>query len=344
MNTIGGAVNHYVPDVALTNPLINKQTKIAVLCGGLSNEREVSLRSGSNCFAALQRLGYENVEMIDVSTDLPQVLLERQIKIAVLALHGKFGEDGSVQGMLEMLRIPYTGSGVLASALAMNKEFTKQVLKSHDIPYPYSVVVRAEDLQNYPQLEDKLPAVPAFVKPLSEGSSVGVEKIEDAQEIRSALEKLIAAYGGAIIESMISGPEITVGVLEEKEVRNGAQSSRYIALPILELRPKSKAGFYDYEAKYTKGLTDFVLPAELDLQTTRLAQEIAIKTFKALGCSGYGRVDMLVSTAGQPFVLEVNTLPGMTDTSDLPAMCLEFGISYDALVERILMSAGLDKS
>ena len=342
MNSIGGAVNHYVPSTITQNPLVTKHTIIAVLCGGLSNEREVSLRSGSNCYAALLRLGYQNVELIDVSVDLPQVLLDRKIKLAVLALHGKFGEDGAVQGLLEMLRIPYTGSGVLASALAMNKEFTKQVLKSHDLPFPYSVVVRAEDMKNYASLEAKLPLVPAFVKPLSEGSSVGVEKIEDAQAIRPALEKLIATYGGAIIESMVSGPEITVGVLENKSVSDGI--STFIALPILELRPKSKAGFYDYEAKYTKGLTDFVLPAELDAATTKLAQELAVRTFKALGCSGYGRVDMMVSTTGQPFVLEVNTLPGMTDTSDLPAMCQEVGISYDELVERILMSVGLDKS
>ncbi|HEY9775997.1 MAG TPA: D-alanine--D-alanine ligase [Planktothrix sp.] len=318
---------------------IDKKTKIGVLYGGLSSEREVSLRSGANCHAALQRLGYENAELIDVDTNVSQVLLEKQIKVVMLCLHGCPGEDGTLQGLLELLRIPYTGSGVLASALAISKPMTKQILKSFDLPYPHTVNVYPENIAGGRVVGKTLPSVPAMVKPLAEGSSVGVSKITNEADLVSCVVETVKKYKGALVETYIDGPEITIGVLEEVE---GDRRST-IALPILELRPKSKAGFYDYEAKYTKGMTEFILPAELNPATTKLAQELAVRTFKALGCSGYARVDMMVSRDGQPYVLEVNTLPGMTDTSDLPAMAEEAGISYDLLVEKILFSAGLDK-
>jgi len=319
--------------------MINKKTKIGVLYGGLSSEREVSLRSGGNCHAALKRLGYENAELIDVDTNIAQVLQERQVEIVFLCLHGRFGEDGTLQGMLELLRIPYTGSGVLASALAISKPMTKQVLKSFGLPYPNTVNIYPEDVADQSALKKRLPQVPVMVKPLNEGSSVGVSKVTDDAQLVPCVVDTVQKYKGALVETYIHGPEITVGVLE---VRDG-DMRKFTALPILELRPKSKAGFYDYEAKYTKGMTEFILPAELSPSTTEHAQDLAVKTFKALGCSGYARVDMMVDGKGQPHVLEVNTLPGMTDTSDLPAMAEVAGISYDALVERILFSAGLDK-
>jgi D-alanine-D-alanine ligase len=179
-----------------------------------------------------------------------------------------------------------------------------------------------------------------MIKPLNEGSSVGVLKVTERAEIKAKVIETLDQYGGVLLEKYITGQEITIGVLEEPPAtRNGKD---IWALPILELRPKSKSGFYDYEAKYTKGMTEFILPAELPDDLTRKCQELAVKTFRALNCSGYARVDMMVGD-GQPYVLEVNTLPGMTDTSDLPAMAQEAGIAYDQLVERILMSAGLDK-
>lgn len=319
--------------------MINKKTKIGVLYGGLSSEREVSLRSGGNCHAALERLGYENAELIDVDKNIAQNLLERGVEVVFLCLHGRYGEDGTVQGLLELLRIPYTGSGVLASALAMSKPMTKQVLKSFGLPYPHTVNIYPEELADERGLIARLPEVPAMVKPLAEGSSVGVAKITEKAELVPCVRETVAKYNGALVETYITGPEITVGVLEERE---GA-ARKFVALPILELRPKSKAGFYDYEAKYTKGMTEFILPAEISDATTKHAQELAVKTFKALGCSGYARVDMMVDKAGNPYVLEVNTLPGMTDTSDLPAMAEVAGIKYDALVEKILFSSGLDK-
>lgn len=319
---------------------INKKTKIAVLCGGLSNEREVSLRSGANCLASLKRLGYENAEIVDVGKDLSEVLQKNAFEVAFMALHGRYGEDGVVQGVLELLAIPYTGSGVLASALAMSKPLTKKLLSANGIPYAPTVVITDREREKIDEILSKNDWLPVMVKPLNEGSSVGVLKISEKAEIKAKVIETLDQYDGVLLEKYIQGQEITIGVLEETpEKRNGKD---IWALPILELRPKSKAGFYDYEAKYTKGMTEFVLPAELPADITKKCQELAVLTFRALNCSGYARVDMMVQD-GQPYVLEVNTLPGMTDTSDLPAMCEQVGISYDQLVERILMSSGLDK-
>lgn len=339
----------------MKHPKITKQTKIGVLYGGLSNEREVSLRSGKNCYNALLRLGYDNTVLIDVGENISEDLNANNIEVAFLCLHGRYGEDGTVQGLLELKKIPYTGSGVLASALAMNKPLTKRVLSSQALPYPRSFVLEEHELDSFDQFIKTLPPPPVMVKPLNEGSSVGVYKIDDAAELADCVKKTIREFGGAIVESFVAGQEITIGVLENESESEGhscgsgtktatkERCGSLIALPILELRPKSKAGFYDYEAKYTKGMTDFVLPAELNDERTKEAQDLARKTFRALNCSGYARVDMIAGYDGRLYILEVNTLPGMTDTSDLPAMAEVAGISYDKLVERILFSAGIDK-
>ncbi|MBX9685459.1 MAG: D-alanine--D-alanine ligase [Candidatus Obscuribacterales bacterium] len=320
---------------------INKKTKVGVLCGGLSNEREVSLRSGNNCLNALKRLGYENAELIDVGKDVSQVLQSKGIEVAFMALHGRYGEDGAMQGVLELLAIPYTGSGVLSSAVAMSKPLTKKLLSANNISSAPTIVITERERAQIDQILAGIDWLPAMVKPLNEGSSVGVHKVTEKSEIKKLVLETLDQFGGVLLEKFISGQEITVGVLEERpENRNGKD---IWALPILELRPKSKAGFYDYEAKYTKGMTEFILPAELSKELSKSCQETAVATFKALNCSGYARVDMIVGSDGQAYVLEVNTLPGMTDTSDLPAMAQEAGIDYDQLVERILMSAGLDK-
>ncbi len=340
-------------------PKITKETVVGVLYGGLSNEREVSLRSGKNCYNALLRLGYKNTVLIDVSENLTEDLKENAVEIAFLCLHGKYGEDGTVQGLLELMKLPYTGSGVLSSALAMNKPLTKRVLSAQGLPFPTSYVIEEHESDNFDQFIKTLPAPPVMVKPLNEGSSVGVFKIEEASELAGCVKDTLREFGGAIVEGFVSGQEITIGVLEESHVSAGAgigshshsngsavlahTGTQLVALPILELRPKSKAGFYDYEAKYTKGMTEFVLPAEISEARTAEAQELAKKTFRALNCSGYARVDMIAGHDGKLYILEVNTLPGMTDTSDLPAMAEVAGISYDQLVERILLSAGLDK-
>lgn len=325
----------------MTTVPINKQTKVGVLHGGLSAEREVSLRSGQNCFNALKRLGYVNVELIDVQRDLAQVLKEKNIEAAFLALHGTYGEDGTVQGLLEFMQIPYTGSGVLASALAMSKPLTKKLLQAYGIPTTDYIVVAGKEKQNLDTITNTIAWLPLMVKPLAEGSSVGVQKVADKSQLKNIIASTLDEFGGAIVERYIEGQEITVGVLEEPAAKRNGKD--LFALPILELRPKSKAGFYDYEAKYTKGMTEFILPAELPEDVAVLCKKTAIDTFRALGCSGYARVDMMVDKSGKPYVLEVNTLPGMTDTSDLPAMAQQQNIAYDELVERILHSANLHK-
>lgn len=320
---------------------ITKTTRIGVLCGGMSNEREVSLRSGKNCYAALKRLGYDNTEEIDVTENLVYDLKEKKIEVAFLALHGKYGEDGAIQGLLELQQIPYSGSGVLASALAMSKPLTKQVLKANGLPTAETVIIDQHEAKNYKEITSTIQWLPVMVKPLAEGSSVGVSKVDEKGTLATVVGETITKYGGAIVEKYITGQEITVGVLEDSGPNKNGKD--IWALPILELRPKSKAGWYDYEAKYTKGMTEFVLPAELSPEVTKNAQEIAVRTFRAMQCNGYARVDMIIDKTGHPHVLEVNTLPGMTDTSDLPAMAEHVGINYDALVERILFSCGLDK-
>jgi D-alanine-D-alanine ligase len=321
--------------------LIPRTTKIAVLYGGLSGEREISLRSGKNCFAALERLGFANSVLIDVNQNIAKELKDQKVEIAFLALHGQYGEDGVIQGILELLQIPYTGSGVLASALAINKILTKQVLKANGLPSAEAVTFGYADSGK--ASTTTLPPTPVMVKPQADGSSLGVVKVDNAKELPGIIEETITKYGGAVVESFIKGQEITIGVIERAFTANGTKQYEYQALPVLELRPKSKAGFYDFEAKYTKGMTEFILPAELNETTTKLVQELAIKTFRALNCRGYARVDMIVDAQGKPFILEVNTLPGMTDTSDLPAMAQEAGIGYDELVSIILSTAGLNK-
>ena len=305
---------------------INKDSKIGVLCGGMSNEREVSLRSGKNCFEALKRLGYKNAEMIDVDRNIAKILLEKNIEVAYIALHGKYGEDGCIQGLLEVLGIPYTGSGVKASSVAMDKDFTKRILDNQKLPIIPSIVVNSfECLKNK---EFNL-NYPLMIKPVCEGSSIGMKKVNKPEELESAIKEAEKFNTGIMLEEYLEGKSITVGVLDLEE--------KTIATPILEFRTKTE--WYDYEAKYTEGMTEFILPAEIDEELTKEIQDLSIKSHKAIEAKGMSRVDFLVTKDGKPFILEINTIPGMTDLSDLPAQSKAMGISYDELVEIILNSA-----
>ena len=306
---------------------IQKESKIAVLCGGMSSEREVSLRSGNNVLNALKRLGYINAVIVDVSENIANDL--KGFEFAYNTLHGKYGEDGCHQGLLEILKIPYSGCGVMASAICMNKEFTKRVMATAGIPLITSMYLLSD--------EDPVKKVvdlnyPLMVKPVSEGSSFGTSKVNNELELVEAV-KIARKYNSEIlIEEYLTGISATVGVLEK--------DGEAFATEILELRPKNE--WYDYEAKYTKGMTEFILPAEISDKMTKLVKETAVKAFKACGCSGVSRIDFLI-TNEIPYVLEINTNPGMTDTSDLPAQAGANGISYDELVEMVLKSAGLNK-
>ncbi|MCK4421450.1 D-alanine--D-alanine ligase [candidate division WOR-3 bacterium] len=288
--------------------------KIGVLYGGWSAEREISILSGKKVASALKNRGYDVIE-IDVGRDIPQVLKKNPIDIAYIMLHGKPGEDGIIQGLLETMDIPYTGSGVLASALSINKVFAKKILLSSGIPtppfrYPVSANIVPMDL-------------PYLIKPVLEGSSVGITIVRDKDEHYKAVQRA-NEYGDSFAEKYIGGREVTVGILGD------------MALPILELIPKNE--FYDFEAKYTQGMTEFIIPARLDDEMTKKVKNIALKAHSALGCRDFSRVDFMLE-GEDIYVIEINTIPGMTDLSDLPAEAKEIGIEYDELVEEILKLA-----
>lgn len=306
---------------------IQKDSKIAVLCGGMSSEREVSLRSGKNVLAALHRLGYKNAQIVDVDKDIADNLIG--FEFAYNTLHGKYGEDGCIQGLLEILNIPYSGCGVMSSAICMNKEYTKKVMSTAAIPLIASVYV----LKNENPIEKvKDLNYPLMIKPVSEGSSFGMSKVNNETELVVAVETARKYNSEILIEEYLTGVSATVGVLEK--------DGKPFATEILELRPKNE--WYDYEAKYTKGMTEFILPAEISAEMTEKVKETAVNAFKVCGCSGVSRIDFLIAN-DTPYVLEINTNPGMTDTSDLPAQAAAGGISYDELVEMVLKSAGLNK-
>lgn len=306
--------------------LVDCNKKIGVLYGGMSNEREVSLRSGKNCYEALIRLGYKNVELIDVDKNISTALVDKGIEVAYIALHGKYGEDGCIQGLLEILGIPYTGCGVMASAICMNKEYTKKVLKTFDIPLIKSAMVEGvEDLKT----KTSGLKFPLMVKPVSEGSSIGMSKANNEAELDEAVKVALKCKMDVMLEEFVQGKSMTVGVLD--------LSDKTIATPILEFRTKTE--WYDFEAKYTAGMTEFILPAEISKEITEQIQEIAVKSHKAVGAKGMSRVDFLLDENNTPYVLEINTIPGMTDLSDLPAQARAMDISYDNLVQIILNSA-----
>ena len=309
---------------------ISKDTKIGVLCGGMSSEKDVSMRSGKNCFEALKRLGYKNAELVVVDENIAQTLKDKKIEIAYIALHGKYGEDGCIQGLLEILKIPYTGCGVMASSICMNKEYTKRILATcPEIPLIKSTFVKKGE-----NLQTKVANLqyPLITKPVCEGSSFGMTKVNKPEELEKAYAEAIKFNNDVLIEEFIDGYFVTVGVLENED--------NTFATEILEIRTKTE--WYDFDAKYTKGLSEFILPANLSAEATSHIKDLAVKSHITAGCSGVSRVDFMIKDE-QPYFLEINTSPGMTDTSDLPAQSKVMGIDYDTLVLLILNSAGLNK-
>jgi len=302
---------------------------IGVLCGGQSGEREVSLRSGQGVLGALARQGFDVVN-IDPGPDLIAQLREANVDVVFNALHGGAGEDGTIPAMLDYAAIPYTGSGMVASALAMNKLLTKRLMRAAGLPTPDFVHVT-----NQTGLQEQVSAVidqldlPVVTKPLAEGSSLSVSIPKDEDSLRQALGKLLEEYGEALVERFCDGTEIAVGVL-------GVGASLR-ALPVLEIVPHKE--FYDYEAKYTKGLTDLIAPARISPQATQSAQEISVRTHQQLGCVGISRVDMHLDSQEHIWIHELNTIPGLTELSDIPAAAAAVGMSYDDVILEILTSA-----
>lgn len=295
--------------------------RIAVLMGGLSAEREVSLESGAGVLAALTRRGHDAVG-VDWApgTNLASLLADSGAEAVWIALHGTYGEDGAVQGFLSCLGLPYTGSGILASAIAMDKVASKRVFESHGIPTPpWQILGREAPIDAI----DLRP--PMVVKPALEGSSVGVTLVFDDASLAPAIELARRHRGETLIERYIDGPEICTGIL-------GAD-----VLGSVEIRPAS--GFYDYDAKYKRDDTAYLVPPPLPPAELARCEEVALETHRALGCEGYSRIDMRVGGDGIPYVLEANTLPGMTSHSLLPKAAAHAGIDFDELCVRILDAA-----
>ncbi len=298
--------------------------KIGILTGGCSSEREISLRTGEAILGALQKKGYQACP-IDVDVDLPARLREKKVEIAFIALHGKYGEDGSVQGMLEIMKIPYTGSGVLASALAMNKIVSKKIFLYHGLPVPDYQVLRKENWSDIQLLNDM--GLPLMVKPASEGSSVGVTLVNRETELKEAI-RIAFHYGeDIIVEKYIAGREIQTGILNDR------------VLGAIEVLPGEE--FYDYEAKYTPGRSEYLLPAPLSREKYDEVTELGKKASSVLGCEGATRVDLIMDNNGCFHILEVNAQPGMTIASLLPKIALGVGLNFSDLVEEILKEASL---
>lgn len=308
--------------------LTNK--RIGVLMGGRSSEREVSLRTGQAVHQSLRRCGYD-VVAIDVTDRLSQDLKDHQVSIAFLALHGPGGEDGSIQGFLETIGMPYTGSGVQASAVGMHKVVTKTLLAAHAIPVPRGTVVQRGHAPSLAKvLKTAKLTLPVVVKPASQGSTIGVTIVRRTGQWREALALAHRYDPDAMVEAFIPGHELTVGIL-------GSPDGTLSVLPPVEI--VAPDGFYDFSAKYQKGKTRYLCPAPLPGKIIKQIGEMGRRTFQVLGCEGAARVDFRITPKGRPYVLEINTVPGMTETSLLPMAAGQAGIDYDQLVVRILQSA-----
>ncbi len=293
--------------------------KVGVLLGGFSKEREISLKTGAAIADALSNRGYQ-VETIDVSRDICAELTARKIDVVFIALHGRWGEDGTIQGLLEILQIPYTGSGVTASAIAMDKLISKRLFREAGLPTP-SYVPLSTPVARPPR------PLPVVVKPASEGSTIGVSIVRTEAAWAQAISEAFQLDDTVLVEDFIEGKEITASIL------NGN------TLPLIHIEPVE--GFYDYTSKYTPGKTLYHVPADLGPATESLIKDLAVKAYETLGCDGCARVDMILSESEGPMILEVNTIPGMTPTSLVPKAAAAAGMSFEDLAETILNTASL---
>jgi D-alanine-D-alanine ligase len=307
--------------------MTRKYNHVAVLMGGWSAEREVSLNSGAGCAAALEEAGYQ-VTMVDVGRDLAQRLAEIKPDACFNALHGRWGEDGAVQGLLEVLGIPYTHSGVLASSLAMHKERAKAVMKAAGVP-----VAEGRALARDTALADHAMAPPYVAKPISEGSSVGVVIVlPGANRPPEAIARIPALDGQIMVEQFVAGMELTCGVIDGQ------------ATEIIDIVPSDKLAFYDYEAKYAPGGSVHILPAKIPADVYKAIQAHTVTAHHALGCRGVSRADFRYDPAtGQLICMEVNTQPGMTGTSLVPELAANRGISYSQLCALMVEDASTDR-
>ncbi len=309
--------------------------RVAVLKGGRSLEREVSLRSGANAEAALRRLGHDVIG-VDVDQHLVRVLRAERPEAAFIALHGKGGEDGTVQELLEILDLPYTGPGVLACERAWDKVVAKAHFATSGVPTPPAYAFSQDAFRELgageaiPAIRDRL-GLPLVVKPAKQGSALGISVARDASDVPGAVMSALAYDDRLLIERFVAGRELAVSVIGTADPW---------ALPVVEAIPRD-SDFYDFEARYTPGLTDFEAPARLPDAVAQEAARLALECYRVLGCRGVSRVDMILDADEQLWVLEVNAIPGMTDTSLLPKAAEAAGLGFDEVVERILADAAL---
>lgn len=291
---------------------------VAVFMGGVSSEREVSLKSGKAVSKALASAGF-NVTDVDICEEsIPR--LPEDVEAVFIALHGNFGEDGGIQALLDKTDIPYTGSGTLPSFNSFDKHLTKQIILGCGLPTPaYTLLV---DLP-----ETSMFGYPVVVKPLAQGSSIGIQKVNTDEELRAAIQYILDLGDTAMVEEFIKGRELTVGIL-------GGQP-----LPVVEI--KAPDGWYGYEAKYTEGATEYIVPAPIPDDIAKIAQQFAVETFEALDCSDMSRVDFRLTAASELYILEINTIPGFTETSLLPKAAACAGISFETLCSRIMNMAAV---
>jgi len=302
-----------------------KKLTVALLSGGISSEREVSINSGRQVFEALDKEKYEIIRY-DPKTDIDRLVADApKIDVALIILHGLYGEDGTVQGLLDLLNIPYQGSGVLGSAIAMNKVISKQLFQKHGLPTPEYIIAKKGDTIDPASCRKQI-GLPMVVKPAEGGSSVGMSIVKTENTLKSALEKAFEYDEAVLIESYIKGIEITGGVIGNKDLQ---------ALPIIEIVPDEKHDFFDYEAKYTAGITREICPARIDETLTIQAQTYSKMAHQALSCKGYSRTDMILRD-NNIYVLETNTIPGMTPTSLLPQAANAAGLNFGELLDRLI--------
>jgi D-alanine-D-alanine ligase len=302
-----------------------KHKRVGILMGGLSAEREVSIASGEAIHAALIGRGYDATRIF-VDRDIDRVLRQEPIDVAFVALHGSYGEDGCIQGLLELLEIPYTGAGVAESALAMDKLKSKELFRLHNVPTPPYYAIDAEQLMQLEEVHGSF-GFPAFVKPRRQGSSIGAGPARDLSELRERCDDALRFDRTAIVERYVDGREVTVGILDGH------------ALGALEIVPKRP--FYDYKAKYQVGQSEYHCPARLSATRYQNVLRIAERAVRALGATGAVRADLLVTEGENEYVLELNTLPGMTATSLLPKIARGAGYEFADLCEAILQRASL---
>lgn len=302
-----------------------QKKNIALIYGGISSERDVSLSSGRQVHDALDKEKYA-IQTYDPATDIPRLVADaNKIDCALIILHGPYGEDGTIQGLLDLLDIPYQGAGVLGSAVAMNKLLSKQLyaLAGLTVP-PYAVIRRGED-SDMVALVDQL-GLPLVVKPVETGSSVGMSIVRDAKDLATAVEEALDYGPTVLIEAYIQGTEITCGVMGNDELE---------ALPLIEIIPGKDHEFFDYTAKYEPGASQEICPARLDAELTQKAQTCALTAHKALFCQGYSRTDMILKD-GAYYILETNTIPGMTATSLFPQSAKAAGMTFSQLLDRLI--------